>query len=26
VEHCHVSPQTQPLIFHGGRFFTELPL
>jgi len=26
VEHCERRPGAQPLIFHGGRFFTELPL
>jgi flavin reductase (DIM6/NTAB) family NADH-FMN oxidoreductase RutF len=26
VEHCERSPGAQPLIFHGGRYFTELPL
>lgn len=26
VEHCERRENAQPLIFHGGRFFTELPL
>ena len=26
VEHCERRPGAMPLIFHGGRFFTELPL
>lgn len=26
VEHCEHREGAQPLIFHGGRFFTELPL
>jgi flavin reductase (DIM6/NTAB) family NADH-FMN oxidoreductase RutF len=26
VEHCHRREGALPLIFHGGRFFTELPL
>ena len=26
VEHCERRPGAQPLIFHGGRYFTELPL
>ena len=26
VEHCQRREDTQPLIYHGGRFFTELPL
>ena len=26
VERCTSRPAAQPLIFHGGRFFTELPL
>jgi len=26
VEHCERSEGAQPLIFHGGRYFTELPL
>jgi flavin reductase (DIM6/NTAB) family NADH-FMN oxidoreductase RutF len=26
VEHCSVTEGATPLIFHGGRFFTELPL
>jgi flavin reductase (DIM6/NTAB) family NADH-FMN oxidoreductase RutF len=26
VEHCEHRGGAQPLIFHGGRFFTELPL
>ena len=26
VEHCAHRPGAQPLIFHGGRYFTELPL
>jgi flavin reductase (DIM6/NTAB) family NADH-FMN oxidoreductase RutF len=26
VEHCECRDGAQPLIFHGGRFFTELPL
>jgi flavin reductase (DIM6/NTAB) family NADH-FMN oxidoreductase RutF len=26
VEHCHRREGAQPLIFHGGRYFTELPL
>ncbi|MEY4753784.1 MAG: hypothetical protein RJA44_1459 [Pseudomonadota bacterium] len=26
VEHCSARPGAQPLIFHGGRFYTELPL
>ncbi|NUZ04431.1 flavin reductase family protein [Piscinibacter koreensis] len=26
VEHCERDPGAQPLIFHGGRYFTELPL
>jgi hypothetical protein len=26
VESCHRRPGAQPLIFHGGRYFTELPL
>ena len=26
VEHCEHRPGAQPLIFHGGRYFTELPL
>jgi flavin reductase (DIM6/NTAB) family NADH-FMN oxidoreductase RutF len=26
VERCTHRPGAQPLIFHGGRFFTELPL
>ena len=26
VEHCDWSPGVPPLIFHGGRYFTELPL
>jgi flavin reductase (DIM6/NTAB) family NADH-FMN oxidoreductase RutF len=26
VERCMARPGAQPLIFHGGRYFTELPL
>lgn len=26
VEHCRRREGAQPLIFHGGRYFTELPL
>ncbi len=26
VERCQARPGAQPLIFHGGRYFTELPL
>jgi flavin reductase (DIM6/NTAB) family NADH-FMN oxidoreductase RutF len=26
VEHCERRAGAQPLIFHGGRYFTELPL
>jgi len=26
VEHCSTRSGAQPLIFHGGRYFTELPL
>jgi flavin reductase (DIM6/NTAB) family NADH-FMN oxidoreductase RutF len=26
VERCSSRPGAQPLIFHGGRYFTELPL
>ena len=26
VERCRVEPGATPLIFHGGRYFTELPL
>lgn len=26
VECCTMSPDATPLIFHGGRYFTELPL
>ena len=26
VERCQRRDSAQPLIFHGGRFFTELPL
>ncbi|MFL6664244.1 MAG: flavin reductase, partial [Rhizobacter sp.] len=26
VEHCSRRAGVQPLIFHGGRYFTELPL
>jgi flavin reductase (DIM6/NTAB) family NADH-FMN oxidoreductase RutF len=26
VEHCTWRPDTQPLIFHGGRYYMELPL
>ncbi|HWH83267.1 MAG TPA: flavin reductase family protein [Burkholderiaceae bacterium] len=26
VERCRWQPGAQPLIFHGGRYFTELPL
>jgi flavin reductase (DIM6/NTAB) family NADH-FMN oxidoreductase RutF len=26
VEHCNRREGAQPLIFHGGRYFTELPL
>ncbi|MEJ6001460.1 flavin reductase family protein [Paucibacter sp. AS307] len=26
VERCSFSEQAQPLIFHGGRYYTELPL
>ena len=26
VEHCERRERAQPLIFHGGRYFTELPL
>jgi flavin reductase (DIM6/NTAB) family NADH-FMN oxidoreductase RutF len=26
VEHCHQQPGASPLLFHGGRFYTELPL
>jgi flavin reductase (DIM6/NTAB) family NADH-FMN oxidoreductase RutF len=26
VEHCDHRDDAQPLIYHGGRFFTELPL
>jgi flavin reductase (DIM6/NTAB) family NADH-FMN oxidoreductase RutF len=26
VEACHMNPAATPLIFHGGRYFTELPL
>lgn len=26
VERCAHTPGAQPLIFHGGRYFTELPL
>ncbi|KAF1020668.1 MAG: p-hydroxyphenylacetate 3-hydroxylase, reductase component [Paracidovorax wautersii] len=26
VVRCHHTPGTQPLLFHGGRFYSELPL
>ncbi|MEO7337258.1 MAG: flavin reductase family protein, partial [Caldimonas sp.] len=26
VEHCERRDGSQPLIFHGGRYFTELPI
>ncbi|MBV8605806.1 MAG: flavin reductase family protein [Pelomonas sp.] len=26
VERCRADPAAQPLIFHGGRYYTELPL
>jgi flavin reductase (DIM6/NTAB) family NADH-FMN oxidoreductase RutF len=26
VEACSAQPGAQPLIFHGGRYFTELPI
>lgn len=26
VERCSTRPGAQPLIFHGGRYFTELPI
>ena len=26
VEHCQRRDDVQPLIYHGGRFFTELPI
>jgi flavin reductase (DIM6/NTAB) family NADH-FMN oxidoreductase RutF len=26
VEHCSRQPGASPLLFHGGRFFTELPI
>ena len=26
VEHCSRREGAKPLIFHGGRYFTELPL
>lgn len=26
VERCAMRPEAAPLLFHGGRFFTELPL
>lgn len=26
VERCAFAPAAQPLIFHGGRYYTELPL
>ena len=26
VESCHWAPNAQPLIFHGGRYYTELPI
>ena len=26
VEHCTTRRGASPLIFHGGRYFTELPL
>jgi len=26
VEHCESRPGAAPLIFHGGRYYTELPL
>ena len=26
VERCCVTPQAQLLIFHGGRYYTELPI
>lgn len=26
VERCTFNPAAQPLIFHGGRYYTELPL
>lgn len=26
VERCHHRPQAAPLLFHGGRFYTEHPL
>ena len=26
VERCNARPGAQPLIFHGGRYFTELPI
>ena len=26
VEHCHHRPDASPLLFHGGRFYTEHPL
>jgi flavin reductase (DIM6/NTAB) family NADH-FMN oxidoreductase RutF len=26
VEHCTHRPGAQPLLFHGGRYFTELPI
>lgn len=26
VEHCHRRVGVAPLVYHGGRFFTELPL
>jgi flavin reductase (DIM6/NTAB) family NADH-FMN oxidoreductase RutF len=26
VEHCNFTPGAAPLLFHGGKFFTEYPL
>ncbi|QPF76126.1 flavin reductase family protein [Roseateles sp. DAIF2] len=26
VESCEAQPQAQPLLFHGGRYYTELPI
>jgi len=26
VQHCSHQPQLRPLLYHGGRFFTEHPL
>lgn len=26
VEHCRATPGASPLIYHGGKFYTELPL